>query len=92
MKTQRVKESTQCLHHKKHSHSCKDEDEDPNNQDEDIVKTVQERKIVINTFYSVLVDICIGRLKDFRCIYLPPSHKEDLLVEDWWQLRVGETE
>jgi len=83
VKTQRVKECTQCLHHKKHSHSRKYEDENSNDPDEDIVETVWGQiEIVINTFYSVLVDICIRRLKDCRCIYLPPSHKKDLLIED----------
>ena len=40
VKTQCVKERAQRLHHQKHSHRCKDEDEDPNDKDEYIVETV----------------------------------------------------
>lgn len=50
VKTQRVKERTQCLHHKKYSHSRKDKDEDSNDQYEDIVETERRQEIISNTF------------------------------------------
>lgn len=69
VKTQGVKERAQRLHHQKHSHRCKDEDEDSNDQDEYIVETVlavenkKKREIcVVINIWRVSEDVTVHLL------------------------------